>query len=421
MTMCSQRLLCVLIVAAAAVQAIRPVKGAIRPAKGAPSLSRRALGAASAASIIGAPLAATAALTSGAALPLTTVRGGLAARYAVDGRAFLGVVDTGSPFLLVDGTCGELENGRWGCYPKAGLSPQFRKQGGLNDASLEIFGGQESIVEWRRGRVEVGRSLKLEPAVFGVVRSLARRGGEGGIYLGLIKHRQPVVRPTFLEQADAESIRVDLRDPEARTLAILTSRPSISKNEDAVPLMDLRAYGAPVEPYAAKVSKLVVNGETVRLQRPCLCVLDTGTTGLTMSESLLGNGFGGTDEIPLPGAAIKHVDVFLETESGSSVPLCADAWRGQEFPLVVTTARLPWFDKDTLGRLGRKGQDTNWQDPPHVIFAGLSFLDRQRLTIDVDDRRLALKGASKQEKRPEAKMFRGRSMYAALEEPGMIL
>ena len=87
----------------------------------------------------------------------------------------------------------------------------------------------------------------------------------------------------------------------------------------------------------------------------------------------------------------------------------------------MTTARLPWFDKDTLGRLGRKGQDTNWQDPPHVIFAGLSFLDRQRLTIDVDDRRLALKGAGKQPPRPEAKMFRGRSMYTALEEPGMIL
>ena len=72
----------------------------------------------------------------------------------------------------------------------ATLGGLFRN--GLNDASLEIFGGQESIVEWRRGRVEVGRSLKLEPAVFGVVRSLARRGGEGGIYLGLIKHRQPV-------------------------------------------------------------------------------------------------------------------------------------------------------------------------------------------------------------------------------------
>ena len=41
---------------------------------------------------------------------------------------------------------------------------------------------------------------------------------------------------------------------------------------------------------------LCEDGEAVRLRRPCLCVLDTGTTGLTMSDSLLGNGFGGTDE-----------------------------------------------------------------------------------------------------------------------------
>ena len=70
------------------------------------SMSRRALGGAAAASFIAEPAAA--ALTSGAALPLSSVRGGLAATYAVDGRAFLGVVDTGSPFLLVDGTCDEL-------------------------------------------------------------------------------------------------------------------------------------------------------------------------------------------------------------------------------------------------------------------------------------------------------------------------
>ena len=126
--------------------------------------------------------------------------------------------------------------------------------------------------------------------------------------------------------------------------------------------------------------------------------------------------------MPLPGAAIKHVDVFLETERGGEVSLGADYRRGAEFPLVVTTARLPWFDEDALGRLGRRGkEDIDWRNPPHVIFAGLSFLDRQRLTIDVDARRLALKGAGKQPPRPVAKMFRGRSMYAALEEPGMIL
>ena len=68
-------------------------------------------------------------------------------------------------------------------------------------------------MEWRRGRVELGRQV-LEPAVFGVVRSLARRGGARGIYLGLIKHRQPVVRPTFLEQAQLKAMNLlDLGTP----------------------------------------------------------------------------------------------------------------------------------------------------------------------------------------------------------------
>ena len=90
----------------------------------------------------------------------------------------------------------------------------FRKQG-LNDAPLEIFGGQETLVEWRRGRVELGRQV-LEPAVLAWCGPWRGAAEEGGIYLGLIKHRQPVVRPTTLEQAQAESIRVDLRDPEQR-------------------------------------------------------------------------------------------------------------------------------------------------------------------------------------------------------------
>ena len=104
----------------------------------------------------------------------------------------------------------------------------------------------------------------------------------------------------------------------------------------------------------------------------------------------------------------EHRNSILKFESASDV--------------LRACAALGWFDEDALGRLGRKGnQDIDWRNPPHVIFAGLSFLDRQRLTIDVDARRLALKGAGKQPPRPVAKMFRGRSMYAALEEPGMIL
>ena len=65
------------------------------------AVGRRALAVAPAA--LAAPAAlvapASAALPS-VVLPLTPVRGGLAASYVVDGEPFVGVVDTGSPFLL---------------------------------------------------------------------------------------------------------------------------------------------------------------------------------------------------------------------------------------------------------------------------------------------------------------------------------
>ena len=91
--------------------------------------------------------------------------------------------------------------------------------------------------------------------------------------------------------------------------------------------------------------------------------------------------------------------------------LGADARVGAEFPLVVTPQRLPWFDEDFFGKRGRGGSDT-WKTPPHVLFLGLSFLENRRLTIDVEARRIQVETAPRLPPRPEAKPFRGRSMYA---------
>ena len=70
-------------------------------------------------------------------------------------EGLLGVV-VGSP-LLVDGTCGEVENGGGAAIPRR-RPAAFQKQGSLNDASLEIFGEQETLVVWRRGWNLEGRS-----------------------------------------------------------------------------------------------------------------------------------------------------------------------------------------------------------------------------------------------------------------------
>ena len=357
-----------------------------------------------------APAPARATRPTLAVLPLAPCGGGLAATYRVDGAMFRGVVDTGSPFLLVDGTCGELRNGRWGCYPRGGLSAARGAQGALNDESIEGFGGQETLVEWRRGRVELGdRRLVVEPGVFGAIRSFKGRGGEGGVYLGLVKHRQPFIRPTFLEQTDAQSLRFDLDDARDRTLEISTGGPLIPRGADAVPMVDLRPLGAPVEPYAAVAARLLVNGEPVRLRRPVVVVFDTGTTGATVSDTLLD-----TDELPLPGAAIRCVEVVLKTERGRDVSLVARYRRGAEFPLIVTETSLPWFDKgNAYGRRRRVGLGADDDAPPHVVFIGLSFLERTRLTIDLEDRRLlAQVGRNPNGDPPPPKRFKDRSMYA---------
>lgn len=333
-----------------------------------PSLGRRAaIGAAAC-----FPAAASWASLPPSLLPLQSVAGGLACTYSVDGAPFRGIVDTGSPFLLVDGTC--ASGGRWGCYPPGGLSAARGHQGSLDDASIENFAGQVTRVEWRRGLVDVGGRgrLRVEPAVFGALRDFRGRGGAGGVYLGLVKHRSARVRPTFLEQVGAEALRFDLRDARRRTLEIATRGPLISAGDDAVPMVDLRPLGAPIEPYAVAVAGLSVNGVRVALDRPTVAVVDTGTTGLTIADTLLGS-----PALPVAGAAVRTAEVIVATERGKRLALAATARAGAEFPLITTPCALPWF-------AGRESS------APHVLFLGLAFLATTRLTIDVETRRLRL-------------------------------
>ena len=146
---------------------------------------------------------------------------------------------------------------------------------------------------------------------------------------------------------------------------------------DAIPLVDLRPLGAPVASYAVRVHKLIANGEEMPLTRPCVAVIDTGTTGLVISESLYDS-----DEFPLPGAAVRSMDVQALTEAGRVVTLSAarrrrddvslDAPSGtatmpgpppsESFPLITTPVALRWFD----GRPLPPGEEA-----PHVLCLGL--------------------------------------------------
>ena len=123
---------------------------------------------------------------------------------------------------------------------------------------------------------------------------------------------------------------------------------------------------------AARVHRLVVNGKEVKLGRPCFAVIDTGTTGLTIADTLLGS-----PALPVAGAAVRTAEVVVATERGARFALAATRRAGAEFPLITTPCALPWFaGRATAGA------------PVHVLFLGLAFLDGRRLTIDVDARRL---------------------------------
>ncbi|EOD32587.1 hypothetical protein EMIHUDRAFT_112291 [Emiliania huxleyi CCMP1516] len=265
------------------------------------------------------------------------------ASYSVEGQRFRAVLDTGSPFLLVPGRLPASGcDDRWGCYADSTASVA------LGDATTEGFGGQDVGVEWRRGRLDFG-DFSFSPINFGVVTSSVRKGGTSAIYLGLVRDRVPRVRPTLLEQTDIQSFQFDF----PRRRLTLARRPLL-RQRDAIPLVDLRPLGAPVAQYACRVERLLVNRAEVPLSRPAVAVLDTGTTGLVLSDSLYQS-----DELPLPGAAMRDVEVIVRTERGRPVALHASSRRyrqsdgePEEFPLIVTPVSLPWFGLSAPTPLG---------------------------------------------------------------------
>ena len=131
--------------------------------------------------------------------------------------------------------------------------------------------------------------------------------------------------------------------------------PLIGWREDALRLIDLRPRGTPIANYACRVERLVVNGCLVPLDRPCVAVIDTGTTGLSVSEDLYDSGI-----LPVP---VREAQIEMRTERGgvavleASVrrrrrpypgvptieqPLSAEEY--EEFPLVVSPVPVPWFE-----------------------------------------------------------------------------
>ena len=191
----------------------------------------------------------------------------------------------------------------------------------------------------------------------------------------------------------------------------LSPRPLISaRDRDAIRLVDLRRLGAPVAVYATTIRRLVIDGRQVKLDRPAVAVIDTGTTGVTCSDSLF-------DFNRLPDRW-REVEVGLACEGGGLCTLRGSVKRGRnpavdadapewdEFPLIVSRTAVPWFDPG-FGRAECDDPETKAcaairaRQPlgarldalgraPHGIFVGMALLWQRRVTIDIDENRMKI-------------------------------
>ena len=276
--------------------------------------------------------------------------------YYIDGQRFRAVVDTGSPFLMVDGYFDSRGT-------SSGVFLNDEQSVPLNDMSGEMYGGQDVDVEWRRGSLRLAgctraassrraysstasaahapahvddsqkwrRSVRADQLWRGAYVSGQRRRRRHLFGLGKETASRIAYDRHFSEQTDvraaapaaahthapsplpshlfffmltchcgrASSRVAQIQSMEfdfVRRTLTLARRPLLGRGTDAIPLIDLRPLGAPVATYALKVKRLVANGQEMPLKGPVVAVVDTGTTGLVISDSLYDS-----DEFPLPG------------------------------------------------------------------------------------------------------------------------
>eukprot|EP00566_Odontella_aurita_P010844 CAMPEP_0113577146 /NCGR_PEP_ID=MMETSP0015_2-20120614/28712_1 /TAXON_ID=2838 /ORGANISM="Odontella" /LENGTH=398 /DNA_ID=CAMNT_0000480705 /DNA_START=17 /DNA_END=1210 /DNA_ORIENTATION=+ /assembly_acc=CAM_ASM_000160 len=273
--------------------------------------------------------------------------------YRIDGDLFRAVVDTGSPFLTIPGTCDPTTKFKWGCYRNEGVPSGLKN-------TFEQFDGVEGEVEWRTAQFTfanaTGSMIGPPKMIFGVL-SPRLQGLSGGVFFGLVRDTDSWIRPSFLGQTVVEAFNIDLASAE-KSLTLSTT-PLIGRDDDYIQLVnDLRRrYGDPTLHYTAKVKKLTVNGSPLAASdgKPIFAIIDTGVTGMIVSREIF-------DERYISARAQKErkmwndVVVSFNTARGKAVTLTADA------PLTTPFGGKPWKNFDA-----------------HLIVLGLSFLEGNNL------------------------------------------
>ena len=322
-------------------------------------------------------------------IPMTFDGASFVVDYYIGEASVRGVVDTGSPFITIQGGNGS-EN--WGFVTKSDIRPSPYGE------TYEVYGLQvDSSTVWCLGDLRfttsrdfatttttttVKSNVKywgLREMVLGVVNgSMANVGGSingaNASFVGLTKYRQDWIRPTFLEQTDVSSFSMNF---EKETLT-LSRKNLIDKENDAnvLPMIDLRPLGAPVYHYAVLLDDLYINGEKHKFKNKnekTYVIFDSGTTGLLVSKDLYENSAFRDGAFQ---AAMTFTDIKGKKSSvtiGSSIRTCTRKCLFLCLPLEV-----PW--------------DGVLEEKSNVIFAGLAVLMNQgEMTVDCEEGLLRLK------------------------------
>lgn len=317
-------------------------------------------------------------------MPLSKAGGAYFIYYRVDSALFRAVLDTGSPFLMIPGSCSQNTRAKTGCYRQQGVSSGLA-------TTFEQFDGFEGEVEWRRAPFSfvnaTGSMIVSSPmVVFGVADDDVM-SGPGGVFFGLVKETDAWIRPSFLGQTDITSFIIDLRKTnvnaddakndvldiggfkdEPRPSLALSTVPFLS-SVDYIPMTkDLRRVGDPVQHYVSKLKSITINGTPLipKDKRPIYAIFDTGVTGMVMSRELY-------DQRYMEARERRERKLW-----GGEVHLTFETARKMSKTISAVKPLTTPFDPKA-----------NWKNfRGHVIVLGLSFLDEMKLTVDIDDGRI---------------------------------
>lgn len=317
-------------------------------------------------------------------MPLIATGQELLISYKVDDSRFRAVLDTGSPFLMVPGSCGRNTQQKSGCYRNQGRST------GL-ETTIEIFDGFEGEVEWRRGTFAFvnatdeggrpGTMLSLlkgdeNDVIFGVA-SEEIMGGPGGVFFGMIKNTDARIRPSFLGQTEVQSFQVDLKS-RPRTLTLSNEAMIDTSSTAYIPMTNLlrRRYGDPVGHYTARANSISVNGYPLLEKSSSIFVIfDTGVTGMIVSRELFNEHYANARRLKQK-SLFGNVTLTFDTLGGGS----AEAEKAATLTAIKPIATP--FDPEKQWKRFPKSS--------HIIVLGLAFLEDRVMTVDIDRERIAV-------------------------------